>query len=180
MKYSKHLFLPLAVLVISLGAVACSSTQPPSEQVDDAVVTTKIKTKITADPELNPFEIHVDTEEGVVRLSGTVDTADDRAEAEKLARKTEGVRRVVNDIQVGDKTLGESLSDTEITAKIKTKLAADPEIDPFNIEVSTNQGVVTLTGRVAKAEARDEAEKLAKNTTGVKKVDNRIKVGDRS
>lgn len=180
MFHLKQSVLALATLLVLTGAVACSSTQPASVQVDDSVITTKVKAKVTADPELNPFEIHVTTNEGVVRLSGTVESASDRTEAGKLARNTEGVRRVVNDLQIGEKTVGESLSDSEITAKIKTKLAADPEINPFNIDVSTNEGVVTLTGRVSKEEARTEAAKLAKGTTGVKKVKNMIKVGDRS
>jgi hyperosmotically inducible protein len=176
----KHLFLTLALALLATFAVACSSTQPPAEQVDDAVIASKVKSKITADPELNPFEIDVDADEGVVRLSGVVESSADRMEAEKLARNTDGVVDVDNDITVGEKTVGESLTDAEITAKIKSKLAADPEINPFNIDVDTDQGIVTLTGRVTKDAARDEAGKLAARTKGVREVQNRIKVGDKN
>ncbi len=75
---------------------------------------------------------------------------------------------------------GEQLSDAAITTKVKAKLAADPEINPFNISVETNEGVVTLQGRVAKLVAKTEAVKLARNTSGVKRVIDMIKVGDRA
>jgi len=67
----------------------------------DATITTKIKSKLTADPEVNPFTIDVDTVNGVVTLSGTVRTEEQRQEAEDLARGTEGVKEVVNSLQVG-------------------------------------------------------------------------------
>ena len=68
--------------------------------MSDGWITTKIKSKITADPELNPFNIDVDTQDGVVTLSGTVASADRRAEAEKLARGTKGVVDVINELVV--------------------------------------------------------------------------------
>lgn len=90
-----------ALAVFSL--TACSSTQPASTQVDDTVIATKIESKLIADPEINPFRIDMDVDEGVVRLSGTVEHAEVRAEAEKLARATEGVQSVRNDIEIGER-----------------------------------------------------------------------------
>lgn len=69
----------------------------------DAEITTRIKTKLTADPQVNPFTIDVDTVNGRVTLSGTVRTDEQREEAEKLARDTEGVTEVVNLLQVGER-----------------------------------------------------------------------------
>lgn len=68
--------------------------------LDDAGVTAKVKARLMADPEVNAFHIDVDTLEGRVTLSGKVENADQKAEAEKLARRTEGVREVVNQLQV--------------------------------------------------------------------------------
>lgn len=68
--------------------------------LDDAAVTAKVKAKLTADPEINPFEIDVDTAGGVVTLSGTVASAEVSAEAEKLTRRTSGVRAVLNRLRV--------------------------------------------------------------------------------
>ena len=78
------------------------------------------------------------------------------------------------------KTVGTQVDDAGITAKVKAKLAADGDINPFNIDVDTNEGVVTLQGRVAKEEARTKAEQLARDTDGVKRVINLVKVGDKT
>jgi hyperosmotically inducible periplasmic protein len=73
---------------------------------------------------------------------------------------------------------GTKVDDAEITAKVKAKLAADGDINPFNIDVDTNEGEVTLQGRVKKEETRTKAEHYARGTRGVKRVINLIKVGD--
>jgi len=70
------------------------------EALDDASITARIKTKLVADPEVKAFQIDVDTVDGRVALNGKVSSADQRAEAEKLASHTEGVKSVVNLIQV--------------------------------------------------------------------------------
>lgn len=90
-------------LVITLGLVACSSTRTPGTQVDDAAITTAVKAKLTADTDINPFNIDVDTNEGVVTLQGRVEKEEARTKAEQLARETDGVSRVINLIKVGDR-----------------------------------------------------------------------------
>jgi len=75
------------------------------EALDDASITAKIKTKLVADPEVKAFQIDVDTVDGRVALNGKVSSADQRAEAEKLASHTEGVKSVVNLIQVAGETV---------------------------------------------------------------------------
>lgn len=83
---------------------SCSSNQPIKEQFSDAGITTKIKSKFAADPDVSVFNISVETEEGIVYLTGRVKEERQKEEAEELARNTEGVRSVVNHIQVGDRT----------------------------------------------------------------------------
>jgi len=68
--------------------------------LDDAAITARIKAKLVADPEINSFHIDVDTVDGRVALNGKVSSAEQRSEAEDLARGTQGVRQVVNLIQV--------------------------------------------------------------------------------
>ena len=70
------------------------------EVLDDANVTAKIKAKLIADPEVAGVHIDVDTVDGQVTLNGKVASEDQRAEAEKLATRTEGVKGVTNLIQV--------------------------------------------------------------------------------
>jgi len=68
--------------------------------LDDAGITARVKAKLLADPEVGGMYIDVDTLDGRVTLNGKVKSQDEKAEAEKLARHTEGVKEVVNLIQV--------------------------------------------------------------------------------
>ncbi|HEX5715273.1 MAG TPA: BON domain-containing protein [Thermoanaerobaculia bacterium] len=68
--------------------------------LDDAAITARVKAKLIADPEINSFHIDVDTVDGRVALNGKVSSAEQRSEAEDLARGTQGVRQVVNLIQI--------------------------------------------------------------------------------
>jgi len=90
-------------LVLALVLGACKTTVPVKEQIDDASITTKVKAKLAADGDINPFNIDVDTNEGVVTLQGRVKSEGIRARAERLARETGGVKRVINLVKVGDK-----------------------------------------------------------------------------
>ena len=91
------------VLVIAVGLVACSSTRTPGTQVDDSAITASVKAKLAVDGDINPFNVDVDTNEGVVTLQGRVEKEEARTKAEQLARGTDGVSRVINLIKVGDR-----------------------------------------------------------------------------
>lgn len=92
------------VLALMLALGACSSTKTTGAQVDDAAITAAVKAKLAADGDINPFNIDVDTNEGVVTLQGRVEKDEARTKAEQLARDTENVRRVINLIKVGDQS----------------------------------------------------------------------------
>ncbi|HVG06525.1 MAG TPA: BON domain-containing protein [Thermoanaerobaculia bacterium] len=96
--------LVCCTLAILLALGACSSTNTAGTKVDDAAITATVKSKLAADGDINPFNIDVDTNEGVVTLQGRVEKEEARTKAEQLARETEGVRRVINLVKVGDKT----------------------------------------------------------------------------
>jgi hyperosmotically inducible periplasmic protein len=85
----------------------------------------------------------------------------------------EGAERI--EAEVGP-VAREVLSDASITARVKARLAADPEVNAIQIDVDTIDGVVTLNGKVSSQEVSQEAEKLAKRTEGVKQVNNLIQV----
>jgi hyperosmotically inducible protein len=72
--------------------------------VDDAAITTKVKSAVFAEPDLKSLQIGVDTKDGVVTLSGAVDTPAMRERAMKIARDVEGVRAVVDKLAI--KTTG--------------------------------------------------------------------------
>jgi hyperosmotically inducible periplasmic protein len=73
-------------------------------------------------------------------------------------------------------TVGDFLSDTELTAKIKSKMALDDSVRARRIDVSTTDGVVTLAGTVGSAAEHDQAVRLARNTKGIKEVVDHLKV----
>ncbi len=159
-----------------IAFAACSTTRSTDEQLSDASITTAINAKFAADPEVNPFEIDVDTLEGTVYLRGLVETDAARDEAEDLAETTTGVKDVVNEIELGDLTLSENTRDAILVAQIKTKLAVDPQVAAHNIDVDVDAGVVTLSGVVRLDAQRDEAERLAENVEGVESVRNMIEL----
>jgi hyperosmotically inducible periplasmic protein len=100
--FHKHLRM-LLLAAVSVLAVSCAGNDTRSstgEYIDDSVVTAKVKTALLNSPEVSGLSIDVETFRGEVQLSGFVDTADERAEAGKLAKAVPGVRSVKNDIRV--------------------------------------------------------------------------------
>lgn len=91
----------LAALVLAT-ATGCASGDPAQAewQVDDAGVNAGVKAAIAADPALKGSEIQVDTEHGVVQLSGFVSSAEDVATAAAVARTVRGVQSVRNDLRL--------------------------------------------------------------------------------
>jgi hyperosmotically inducible protein len=90
-------------LISALLAVGCSSTptrESTGQYVDDSVITTKVKAELTADKVVSIFQIGVETYKGVVQLSGFVNTKEQSAQAESIAKKVGGVREVKNNLIV--------------------------------------------------------------------------------
>lgn len=96
----------LSALLAALATTAlsgCASADPgqaAQRQVDDASVTAGVKAAIAAEPALKGSEIQVDTEQGVVQLSGFVSSAEDVATAAAVARTVKGVQSVRNDLRL--------------------------------------------------------------------------------
>jgi osmotically-inducible protein OsmY len=174
----RPLFALLALLAAAPLFAACSTTKPLSMQIDDAAIKTEVLARLSSNGRTNPFRLDVQVSEGVVHLAGTVDDAEERRLAEHEARSVQGVRQVINDIKIGDVSGGRMLDDGAITARVKAKLAASAEINPFNVDVATAQGVVSLVGRVKTERQKEEAERIAGETEGVRGVRNLLKVGD--
>jgi osmotically-inducible protein OsmY len=84
-----------------LGATGCAverHQETVGAYTDDTTITTKVKAKFAGDPTVSAMAIKVETLQGVVQLSGFAKSADERMAAERLARGTEGVHSVRNDI----------------------------------------------------------------------------------
>ena len=92
----------LAALVLGLATVTgCAATgEAAGQAIDDATITTGVKAAIGGDPNLSVSDLHVETEQGIVQLSGFVSSADDVAAAAAAVRTVRGVKSVRNDLRL--------------------------------------------------------------------------------
>lgn len=93
------LLLACAVIV-PLGCAATETSQAPGEYVDDSVITSKVKTAIFNDPDLEVLDISVETFRGRVQLSGFVDSRESADKAVSVAGGVGGVTSVTNDMEI--------------------------------------------------------------------------------
>ena len=92
----KTLVVMVAVLSVLSGCRSMTG-KSAGTNIDDASITTAVKSKLVADKASNLTRVNVDTNNGTVYLNGS---AEQRARAEQIAREAKGVRNVVNNLQV--------------------------------------------------------------------------------
>jgi hyperosmotically inducible periplasmic protein len=93
-----------------------------------------------------------------------------------LALGTLGLAAAPGGAMAAESSVGETLDDASITATVKARLIEDPLTEGFDINVSTQRGVVTLTGGADSAAAKQAATRIAQSAKGVARVDNQIVV----
>ncbi len=151
--------------------------------IDDTAITAKVKQRLGSDSRTDKADIAVETNNGVVTLTGSAPSADAKSAAEELARNVAEVQGIDNQIaapsalddmsaraEKAADSAGAAVTDSMITTKVKASFAADEEVKATAIKVETDEGVVTLQGQVASDAARDRAVSLAKSIDGVKSV----------
>jgi len=97
---SKH-FAAAALLTLALTGCQAMTGRTAGRNVDDARISTAVQATLTSDKASNFTRIDVDTTNGIVYLNGTVQDAKQKARAEQLAGRVDGVKKVVNNLQVG-------------------------------------------------------------------------------
>ncbi len=177
----KKTLVALIASGVLLSVAACSSTRTqraPGEQVDDTALLTSVKSALVKDPVAKAGDINVDVNRGVVKLSGFVDSDQQKSQAATVARGVDGVKSVQNDIAVQkkDESAGDAIDDSILTAKVKTALITSSDTKAHQINVETKQGVVQLSGFVDNSAAKSAATTVAKGVTGVKDVKNELSV----
>lgn len=100
--------------------------------------------------------------------SASYDEAKDSA-SETYAQAKSEAREGYNDASA-------TMGDAAITAKVKSSIIAEPNIEAMNINVDTANGVVTLRGTVHSSAESDRVEDIARKTEGVKSVDNKLDI----
>jgi hyperosmotically inducible periplasmic protein len=173
---------------------------PPARATNDPAspgwITTKIQAQYFVNPDVRPWNIDVTTSsDGTVTLRGEVENAADRDEAVRIARETDGVTRVENQLRVRPETADRDVAerrdtadaardatregespDAWITAKVQAKYFLDTDVKGRNINVDTRDGVVTLTGEVESEGERRQALAIARNTDGVRSVTDQLQI----
>lgn len=161
-----------------LGVAGCASTMvPKNTRQSDSGITSVVQASLQANDKVKAKQVKVETREGTVYLTGVVDTEEARSEVSRVVWRTEGVRGVMNDLTVGERTVGSRVDDVMISSTVKSKLIANSEINAGDIDVGSSQGVVTLIGRVSSETVKSEAERIARGVDGVKDVMNELLVG---
>jgi hyperosmotically inducible protein len=146
-------------------------------EIDDATITTKVKTALLTDSSVKGLDIKVETRKGEVQLSGYVDSQQQIDKAVAIAKGIEGVKNVNNEMMVkgGEASVGEKIDDSIITTKVKAALTRDDRIkNSTDIAVETQEGEVQLSGHANDQAQMDRAVEIARGVEGVKNVVNKM------
>lgn len=173
----------MTISMVACGKPADTTGMPaPSAtvgtQIDDSVITAKVKTALVGNFDIKGFNIQVETRKGEVMLSGFVANQTQVDSAVALTRGIEGVKSVDNKLSLkeGTASIGNKLDDSVITAKVKTALLNDSSIKGLDISVNTRAGEVQLSGFVDNQAQMDRAVEVAQGMEGVTQVTNQMSI----
>lgn len=158
------------VLTLSLSPV---SAQVADQPLSDLSISDAIEDELMLDPAVPANRIDVQTEDGVVTLTGTVSNILAQERAARIAETVKGVRAVVNNIEVQPL---EIRLDRQIRTDIEEALFINPATENEEVTVNVEEGVATLSGTVKSWQERQIVEKVVKGVRGVIGVNNDIQV----
>ncbi len=184
---------------IGPSASASEGMARAGDMLADAALTAKVKAALIADADVEASRVDVDSRDGAVKLAGTQTTQIGIDRALSIARGIDGVKSVDNQLRFdatapsasepGGVTAavtqaasdaaaraGNAIANGALTAKVKTALLADAEVEGLRIDVDSNDGVVTLTGTLDRAAAVERAQAVARGIDGVRSVESRLTV----
>ncbi len=177
-----RLGLAAAAALMGLALAGCNQGSPKADpqavsagtELDDSVITTKVKSMLLTDSIAKGADTSVETRKGEVMLSGFVDNQAQADREVELAKAVDGVHSVDNKLMIkdGKTTAGAVLDDSVVTVKVKTALMTDAHTKASNIAVTTNKGIVQLSGFVDSSDEQARATSVARNVEGVQSVVN--------
>lgn len=172
--------LTAALAALLLATSATSVAAAGEESAQDTALTERVKTALAGDDALPADDIEVETREGVVQLSGFVDSEDERTAALMRARSVQGVQEVRNDLSLrdGDRPMGRPVADTVIASRVRDSLQEADLGSQSEVNVEVSKGVVQLSGFVSTAQEKARAGDLASAVEGVRDVENQIALTD--
>lgn len=151
----------------------------------DAALISKVKSAISQTKRLHGYNIGVECREGTVTLNGEVLTEIDKELAVSLARETNGVKDVNNQIRVVPQSTPQAVEsrpqdptstvdDLELQANVRERLISVSELKDQAIEVKVQNRVVTLRGSVASEALKLRAEQIVRDSPKVTTVNNEL------
>ena len=165
-----------AVIGVGTAAVAASSTEKGlSTSVADGLIFTKIQDNFLQTDASLPTMVDVTVNDGAVLLTGKVNTPEEKVLATKLTWEVRGVREVVNEIQVIDKSsIKDIAKDLAASAQLRGKLIADNSVSSLNFSIDVVNGTVYLSGVAADAEEMNRVVSHARELRFAQQVVNYI------
>ena len=165
-------------------AVPVAANTPPAPpttvgtEIDDTIVTSRVKAALIADKEVKEFDIKVETRKGVVLLSGFVDSQMRIERVLTDTRAVAGVKGVENGMTLkeGRVTVGNSVDDSIVTTRVKTALLSEAGVKGIDIGVVTRKGKVQLSGFVDNQTQIDRAMSVTRAVEGVQSVVNEMSI----
>jgi len=168
------------------GRADSSASRSYGEVIDDASITSAVKSKLLWSKNTEGLATNVDTKQGKVTLKGSADSAATKDLAGRLTMGTRGVTSVDNQLMVksakptsadaaktASQDVGSDMSDGWITTKVKSTYTYSSNVDGSDISVNTAKGIVVLSGKVDSGAERALAIELAQNVRGVKSVESK-------
>ena len=149
-----------------------STTQAVKTNVSDSWITSKAKIALFADSRVPGASVHVETQKGMVYLRGKVESDEAKKAAEDVARGVDGVQGVKNELQVVPASAKKMVEakDDDITKQVKERFKADPKLK--SLDIRTDNGVVTLQGKLPSINDSARASQMAREVPGVRSVRN--------
>jgi len=130
------------------------------------------------EPSINAAHIGVSVKDGIVTLSGHVDSYWERFMAERAAKRVRGVKAIVNELEVVLPGISRR-SDEDIAAVVVKALQSHVGVPEDKIKVTVSKGWVKLEGEVEWGYQKDDAERAVRSLSGVTGVSNLITVKPR-
>ena len=155
-----------------------TATAVRSEARTDEDIQRDVLAELKWDARVQPNEIGVSVKDGVVTLTGVVDSYSKRWAAEDAAHRVRGVKAVANDIEIRLPSSAER-TDTDIAAAAVRALEWDALIPTEKLDVTVSKGWVTLRGEVEWQFQKEDAERVVRRLSGVRGVTNLITVKPR-
>ncbi len=176
--------MPLGGCGVLIGAGAAAGTASMEERglggtIDDKLIQAKINSN-WLDASSNIFiDVSSQVHEGRVLLTGNVAKPEDRVEAVKIAWQVDGVREVINHIEISDRSgLTDYARDAWITTKLTVKLTVDSEVKAINYSIDTVNGHVFIMGIAQDRTELDRVLVHARDVGYVRRVTSHVRMKD--